>query len=77
MIGFISQLGYVISYGVSGILADRIAGVRGISVGRGSAAVIMFSGVLLTLSAVLLYWIKNVRELEQGKQENVKTEYRF
>lgn len=77
VIGFISQLGYVISYGVSGILADRIAGVRGISVGRGSAAVIMFSGVLLTLSAVLLYWIKNVRELEQGKQENVKTEYRF
>ena len=73
VIGFISQLGYVISYGVSGILADRIAGVRGISVGRGSAAVIMFSGVLLTLSAVLLYWIKNVRELEQGKQENVKT----
>lgn len=72
VIGFISQLGYVISYGVSGILADRIAAVSGISVGRGSAAVIMLSGVLLTLSAVLLYWIKNVRELEHGKQENVK-----
>ena len=72
VIGFISQLGYVISYGVSGIFADRIAAVSGISVGRGSAAVIMLSGVLLTLSAVLLYWIKNVRELEHGKQENVK-----
>ena len=72
VIGFISQLGYVVSYGVSGIFADRIAAISGISVGRGSAAVIMLSGVLLTLSAVLLYWIKNVRELEHGKQENVK-----
>ena len=68
VIGFISQLGYVISYGVSGILADKIAKVSGMSVGRGSAAVIMCSGVLLTLSAVLLYWLKNVRALERDKE---------
>lgn len=67
MIGFISQLGYVISYGVSGIIADKIAKVSGISVGRGSATVIMVSGVLLTLSVVLLYWLKNVRALERVK----------
>lgn len=67
VIGFISQLGYVISYGVSGIIADKIAKVSGISVGRGSATVIMVSGVLLTLSAVLLYWLKNVRALERVK----------
>lgn len=65
VIGFISQLGYVISYGASGVLADKIAKVSGISVGRGSGAVIMWSGALLTLSAVLLYWLKNVRALER------------
>lgn len=67
VIGFVSQLGYVISYGVSGILADKIAEVNKISVGRGSAAVIMFFGVLLTVSAVLLYCIKNVRDLDKIK----------
>lgn len=67
VIGFISQLGYVISYGASGILADKIAKVSGIRVGRGSAVVIMLSGALLTLSAVFLYWIKNVRALERVK----------
>lgn len=65
VIGFISQLGYVISYGLSGIFADNIAKVYGIRVGRGSAAVIMLSGALLTLSAVLLYFFKNVRALER------------
>ena len=65
VIGFISQLGYVISYGLSGIFADNIAKVYGIRVGRGSAAVIMLSGALLTLSAVLLYCFKNVRALER------------
>lgn len=66
VIGFISQLGYVISYGLSGIFADNIAKVYGMRVGRGSAAVIMISGVLLALSAVLLYWLKNVRALEKA-----------
>lgn len=64
VIGFISQLGYVVSYGLSGIIADRIAVSRSISVGRGSATVIMISGILLTLSAILLYFVKNVRKLE-------------
>ena len=33
----------------------------------GSAAVIMLSGALLTLSAVLLYFFQNVRALERKK----------
>ena len=66
VIGFISQLGYVASYGLSGILADNIAKTAGISVGRGSAAVIMISGVCLLLSAILLYCMKNVRGLEKN-----------
>ena len=68
VIGFISQLGYVISYGLSGIFADRIAKSSGITVGRGSGTVIMVSGILLTLSAIILCLIKSVRGLEQNKQ---------
>ena len=71
VIGFISQLGYVASYGLSGILADNIAKTAGISVGRGSAAVIMISGVCLLLSAILLYCMKNVRGLEKNKLNSV------
>ena len=65
VIGFISQIGYVISYSVSGICADEIAQAIGISVGRGSGAIIMIAGALLTFSAVILYLIKDVRELEK------------
>ena len=65
VIGFIYQIGYVISYSVSGICADEITQVIGISVGRGSGAIIMIAGALLTFSAVILYLIKDVRELEK------------
>ena len=65
VIGFISQIGYVISYSGSGICADEITQVIGISVGRGSGALIMIAGALLTFSAVILYLIKDVRELEK------------
>lgn len=53
----------------AGVLADLIAGSIGISVGRGSAAVIMISGILLAVSAVLLYLIKSVRELESDNKK--------
>ena len=65
VIGFISQIGYVISYSVSGICADEITQVIGISVGRGSGAIIMIAGALLTFSAVILYLIKDVKEPEK------------
>lgn len=64
VIGFMSQIGYVVAYGISGILADAIANGLNISVGRGSAIVIMASGVLLALTAAVLYNIKEVRAME-------------
>ncbi|MGN0621284.1 MAG: MFS transporter [Porcipelethomonas sp.] len=70
VIGFISQLGYVLSYGLSGVIADCIAKSGGISVGRGSGAVIMISGILLTVSAVILYLLKSVRKLERSRQNS-------
>lgn len=67
MIGFLSQIGYVVAYGLSGIAADGLAASTGISVGRGSAAVIMAAGVLLSVTAVLLYPVGSVRALEKGE----------
>lgn len=63
-IGFLSQIGYVVAYGLAGILADGIGERLQIGVGRGAAAVIMASGVLLGIMALAIYPIKAVRELE-------------
>lgn len=66
LIGFLSQIGYVVAYSLSGLLADGIGSQLGIGVGRGAAAVIMVSGVLLGIIALGIYPIKAVRELEKG-----------
>lgn len=66
LIGFLSQLGYVAAYGTAGAIADGIAARFEISVGRGAAWVIMAAGVLLGLTALLLYSFKSVRTLEGG-----------
>ena len=65
VIGFISQIGYVLAYGLSGVFADKLAEICRISVGRGSGRVIMASGVLLAISAAALYFTKSVRALER------------
>lgn len=66
LIGFLSQIGYVVAYAVSGILADGIGNGLKIGVGRGAAAVIMAAGALLGITALLLYPIRSVRALEKG-----------
>ena len=66
LIGFLSQIGYVEAYGVTGTITDGIAARFQISVGRGAAWVIMAAGVLLGLTALLLYSFKSVRTLEGG-----------
>lgn len=65
LIGLITQIGYVISYGASGVIADGIAQAMQISVGRGSGIVIAISGALLLSVTVVLYFLKNFRKLEQ------------
>ena len=65
LIGFLSQIGYVVAYAVSGASADGIAAQFEMSVGRGAAVIIMISGALLCLSAVFLYSLKSVRALER------------
>lgn len=66
VIGFISQLGYVVSYGLSGVIADVIAQLSGMSVGRSCGALIMVSGCMLVVSALALYFTKSVRTLEKN-----------
>ena len=63
-IGFLSQIGYVVAYGLAGTLADGIGKQFQVGVGRGAAAVIIASGVLLGIMALAIYPIKSVRELE-------------
>lgn len=68
-IGFLSQIGYVVAYGLAGVMADGIGEQFQIGVGRGAAAVIMASGVLLSIMALAVYPIKSVRELDNGISE--------
>lgn len=64
VIGFLSQIGYVVAYGVAGVAADGIAAQFHISVGRSAAVVVMLAGVLLAITALFLYPLKSVRALE-------------
>lgn len=66
-IGFLSQVGYVVSYALAGTLADLIGKMADIGVGRGAAWVIMVAGVFLALIAFTLRFVKSIRELEKSK----------
>ena len=64
-IGFLSQLGYVIAYAVSGLAADGLGSLSRMGVGRGAAMMIGISGVLLSLVAVTLLRFPAIKELEK------------
>ena len=64
-IGFLSQIGYVVAYGLGGLLADLMGSMLDTSVGRGAAVVIMFSGVFLIATAIIMSRIKSIRQLSQ------------
>ena len=67
LISFLSQIGYVFAYGGAGLLADKIAEIKHIGVGRGAAMVIMISGALLSVMALSILRFKSIRELEKEK----------
>lgn len=69
IVGFLSQIGYVIAYGCSGILADWIARMGGISVGRGAGIVMAFAGVALVIVSVSLLFMKEIKLLEKKSGE--------
>ena len=65
MIGFISQLGYVVAYAVSGAAADVLGSIGGRGVGRGAAMVVVLAGILMALTALAIFIPKSIRELEK------------
>ena len=64
-IGFLSQMGYVLAYAVSGLAADGLGSLSGMGVGRGAAFMIGISGVLLSLVAVTFLRFPAIKELEK------------
>ena len=64
LVGFISQLGYVAAYALSGAAADALGRIGGRGVGRGAAMVIMIAGVCLAATAVIILALKSIRKLE-------------
>ena len=63
-IGFLSQLGYVVAYAVSGLAADILGNATGYGVGRGAALMILLAGVLLSATALTLLRHPGIKELE-------------
>ena len=64
LIGFISQLGYVVAYALSGAAADALGRIGGQGVGRGAATMIAIAGISLAVIAVTILFPKSVRKLE-------------
>ena len=64
-IGFISQLGYVTAYGLSGITADAVGSATGGGVGRGASLTITASGIGLAIIAVVIVRVRRLYGLEK------------
>jgi len=81
LIGILSQFGYVVAYGVSGLLADHvfdpllvengilastIGSVIGVGSGRGIGFMLIISGILLVITAVILGRLPAISNLERN-----------
>ncbi len=67
-IGFLSQIGYVVAYAVSGLAADGLGVLTGKGVGRGAELMILISGVLLAVTALTLLRLSSIKELENSNE---------
>lgn len=63
LIGFLSQIGYVIAYAISGAAADVIGRSFGIGVGRGCAGLIIIAGICLAVTSSLIFTSKYIKTL--------------
>ena len=64
LIGFLSQLGYVVAYAMSGVAADALGAWTGMGVGRGAALVIQVAGAMMAVIAIGMRFIRSIRQLE-------------
>lgn len=67
LIGFLSQIGYVAAYALSGAAADALGRIGGRGVGRGSALVILIAGACLALTAAAILLPGSIRKLENAE----------
>ncbi len=75
MIGFLSQLGYVVAYTVSGMAADALGSITGMGVGRGCAFVIMIAGVCMAVISMTILVPESIRKLEYtGNDRTLKND---
>ena len=65
LIGFISQLGYVLAYALAGTAADTLGQIGERGVGRGAALVIMIAGICMAATSAAILIPENIRKLEQ------------
>ena len=64
-IGFISQLGCLVAYALSGVVADLIGNKTGLGVGFGSSLSIKVAGICLIAISTVLLFLKSLRSLEK------------
>ncbi len=69
LMGFISQLGYVVAYALSGVAADVTGAATGLGVGAGAAMAIRTAGSLLVVTGLCIIMIKSIRSLEEDEDE--------
>ena len=72
-IGFISQLGYIPAYALSGVLADRAGSNLNIGVGRGAALIIAVAGTLLVITSLAALGSRRIRNLENAAELVINT----
>jgi len=80
-VGTLSQLGYLLAYAVSGLLADfifnpmltengilalTVGRVTGVGNGRGIGLMLIISGFMLVITAVVIGKLRYIRTLEKG-----------
>ena len=68
LIGFISQLGYVVAYALSGAAADALGKIGNRGVGRGAALVIIFAGICMALISITICFPKSIKSLEKTEE---------
>ena len=76
-IGFISQLGYVVAYALSGVTADAVGYITGGGVGRGASLTIIVSGICLAVVSAGILKAKSIHELENETVAGSFTERSF
>ena len=76
LVGFISQIRYIVAYSISGVAVDILGVVIGQGVGRGAAYVVLISGICLSVIALSIPLFGSIRKLENSDKsaKNQQTE---